>query len=259
MDGPRLDGIARTIATGMGRRRVAAGVAAALLGGLALPRPAAAACKNPGRRCDRNQDCCDGAECRGRECRCKTGRAECGNDCVKTDTDEQHCGRCNRRCDGGAVCRDGLCEGGDGGFPFVTEWGRPGSADGRFDSPRQLGVAPAGQVYVADTINHRIQAFSGDGDFLGGWGGPGTGDGEFTNPFGVAIAADGDVFVTDLRHRVQRFDGAGIFKNAWGEFGTATGQFDTPNGVAVDGGGNVLVADTNNDRVQRFRPDGTFL
>ncbi|MGC1323957.1 MAG: NHL repeat-containing protein [Candidatus Udaeobacter sp.] len=37
------------------------------------------------------------------------------------------------------------------------------------------------------------------------------------------------------------------------------GQFDGPTGIAVDGGRNVLVADTNNGRIEKFSPTGTFL
>jgi tripartite motif-containing protein 71 len=34
---------------------------------------------------------------------------------------------------------------------------------------------------------------------------------------------------------------------------------DTPFGVATDADGNVYVVDGDNDRVQKFAPDGTFL
>ncbi len=41
--------------------------------------------------------------------------------------------------------------------------------------------------------------------------------------------------------------------------GTDEGQFDSPTGIAVDANGNILVADTNNGRIQKFSPTGTFL
>ena len=41
--------------------------------------------------------------------------------------------------------------------------------------------------------------------------------------------------------------------------GIAKGQFDSPAGIAVDQTGNVLVADTNNSRIEKFSPTGTFL
>ena len=41
--------------------------------------------------------------------------------------------------------------------------------------------------------------------------------------------------------------------------GTGKGEFDLPAGIAVDGNGNVLVADTNNRRIEKFSPTGSFL
>jgi len=41
--------------------------------------------------------------------------------------------------------------------------------------------------------------------------------------------------------------------------GSGRGQFDSPTGIAVDGNGNILVADTNNGRIEKFSPTGTFL
>ena len=41
--------------------------------------------------------------------------------------------------------------------------------------------------------------------------------------------------------------------------GIGKGQFDSPAGIAVDKTGNVLVADTNNGRIEKFSPTGTFL
>lgn len=115
MDDRRFDGIARLVATGIGRRRVVAGLAGMLLAGMFFPNPALASCKNPRQRCDQNQDCCAHAKCKGGRCACKNGFDDCGNDCVKTDTDENNCGRCNRRCGAGETCRNGSCAGPCGG------------------------------------------------------------------------------------------------------------------------------------------------
>ena len=44
-----------------------------------------------------------------------------------------------------------------------------------------------------------------------------------------------------------------------GGTGSGKGQFDSPAGLAIDPNGNVLVADTNNGRIEKFAPTGTFL
>ena len=41
--------------------------------------------------------------------------------------------------------------------------------------------------------------------------------------------------------------------------GSDRGQFDAPTGIAVDASRNILVADTNNSRIEKFSPTGTFL
>jgi DNA-binding beta-propeller fold protein YncE len=41
--------------------------------------------------------------------------------------------------------------------------------------------------------------------------------------------------------------------------GTGKGEFDLPAGIAVDRNGNFLVADSNNGRIEKFAPAGTFL
>jgi DNA-binding beta-propeller fold protein YncE len=43
---------------------------------------------------------------------------------------------------------------------FITKWGSYGSGDGQFYHPQGVSVDSAGNVYVADTDNHRIQKFS---------------------------------------------------------------------------------------------------
>lgn len=109
MEDKRIDAVARTLAASLPRRGVIASAVAVLAGSLRAPLPVAAACKKPGKKCDKNQDCCNGATCKGNTCACKNGRDECGNDCVNLASDEKHCGRCNQRCAAEEICRDGAC------------------------------------------------------------------------------------------------------------------------------------------------------
>ncbi len=90
--------------------------------------------------------------------------------------------------------------------------------------------------------------------------------GEFSYPTDVAIGRDGTVFVADgYNDRVQVFDAEGTYLRRWGGpfglniFGPFNGWFTTVIGLAVDQDGNLFVADFYNHRVQKFRPDGTFL
>ena len=55
---------------------------------------------------------------------------------------------------------------------FLTTWGSSGSGDGQFDGPFGVAVDGSGNVFVADTLNNRIEEFMSDGTFLFafGWG-----------------------------------------------------------------------------------------
>jgi len=129
---------------------------------------------------------------------------------------------------------------------------------GTFNEPWGIDVGPEGNVYVADTWNHRIQKFTPQGDFLLSWGHFGqreTPD-AFWGPRDVAVDPNGHVYVTDTGNkRIAIFDADGKFVDEFGEAGLGDGQFDEPVGLAVDESGNLYVADTWNQRVQVFTPD----
>ena len=129
-----------------------------------------------------------------------------------------------------------------------------------FSFPCGVAVDGSGNVYVADTHNHRIQKFTSSGVFLAKWGSEGSGNGQFSYPSGVAVDGSGNVYVADtINDRIQKFSSEGVFLAKWGSSGSGDGQFSGPQGVAVDGSGNVYVADTGNNRIQKFSPDGVFL
>src|SRR5438128_1047493 len=46
---------------------------------------------------------------------------------------------------------------------YLTQWGTEGSGDCQFSGPYGVATDAAGNVYVADRGNHRIQKFTGTG------------------------------------------------------------------------------------------------
>ncbi len=147
-------------------------------------------------------------------------------------------------------------------------WGSNGVSDGQFVTPRNLAVGPNGQVYVADTGNHRIQVFDREGNFIRQWGSQGLNPGQFNEPWGIAVNSEGQVFVADTwNHRIQVFSSSGEFLRTFGTFANVQqgdpqaepGKFWGPRDIALDPQGNVYVTDTGNKRVQKFTPDGQFV
>jgi DNA-binding beta-propeller fold protein YncE len=81
--------------------------------------------------------------------------------------------------------------------------------DSQFRYPDGVAVAPGGDVYVSDTVNHRVQRFTSAGGFVSKWGTWGLAAGEFNNPFGIAVAPDNSIYISDFHnHRIQKFPAA---------------------------------------------------
>jgi DNA-binding beta-propeller fold protein YncE len=150
---------------------------------------------------------------------------------------------------------------------FVEMWGTPGDGEGEFEfysshtdfatSYGDVAFDTAGNIYVIDTGNFRVQKFAPDRTFLLAWGSEGEGDGQFLAAGSIAVGGDGTVYVADeTRNDVQKFDGEGRWLGAIGSEGEDAGQFRYPAGVAVDAGGDIWVADFGNNRIQRLSADG---
>lgn len=89
---------------------------------------------------------------------------------------------------------------------FISAWGKQGSNDGEFGSPKGITVDGDGYVYVSDAANGRIQKFDSEGRYITKWGERGTGIGMFNLPSAVAVDRDGLVYVADSsNHRIQVF------------------------------------------------------
>jgi sugar lactone lactonase YvrE len=149
---------------------------------------------------------------------------------------------------------------------ILEAWGMPGSADGEFDF--ELGGIPAGAVgfdaagniYVVDSGNHRVQKFGPDRSFLLAWGSAGSGDGQFQFAVDMAIDGQGRVLVSDYgADAIQVFDSEGAWQATWGGYGSDPGELSGPTGITTDASDNLWVAEHGGSRVQKFSPDGESL
>jgi DNA-binding beta-propeller fold protein YncE len=122
-------------------------------------------------------------------------------------------------------------------------------APGAFDDPSGVAVDPAGNVWVVENDNKRVQKLAPDGSPLLMFGG----DAGFSDPRQLALAPSGDIYVTDLNGSVFRFASDGTLLGTFGQ------GLETPRGIAVDRAGDVLVADRDQFRVAVFSPTGDLL
>lgn len=139
------------------------------------------------------------------------------------------------------------------GEKCLGSFGRLGDGPGEFSRAEGLGIDSQGRIYVADSCNHRIQIFSGDGKFLRTYGQAGSDKGQLSYPYDVQVDASGLQFVCEFGNsRIQIFDANDKPLEILGGPGGGPGQFSNPWGIAFDSKGNLYVADAMNNRVQKF-------
>jgi DNA-binding beta-propeller fold protein YncE len=155
----------------------------------------------------------------------------------------------------------------DASGKFVTQWG-DGLIDtggrlekeGMFYGPRAMVIDAAGNLYIADTGNKRVQKFDPDGKFLAQFGGIGSLDGQFMEPVGLAIDRQGNFYVADTwNHRVQKFDPKFNFIAQWSSHGWGTQSVTNKPYIAVAPDGRVYVTDPDKHRVIEFTNGGSPL
>ncbi len=161
--------------------------------------------------------------------------------------------------------------------------GEPGFAgDGqtatlsRVNRPRAVARDREGNLYIADSLNHRIRKIGVNGlmSTVAGTGVRGYfGDGgaaaaaHLNAPLGIAADPMGNLYIADSgNHAIRKVNAAGVISTLAGSGARGysgdggpgpLARFNFPAAVAADGQGFVFVADTFNQRIRRVAPDGT--
>jgi DNA-binding beta-propeller fold protein YncE len=119
----------------------------------------------------------------------------------------------------------------------VREVGRGrGSEDGAFNFPSYLALDNAGNLYVNDSMNFRVQVFDPEGKFVKAYGKHGDSPGSFGRMKGLAFDAFENLYVADGEHAVVQ-----IFNKSFDPLMYFGGNrpdlleyFDIPSGIAID-------------------------
>jgi tripartite motif-containing protein 71 len=150
---------------------------------------------------------------------------------------------------------------------FLRKFGEAGEGEkGQFKGPVAAAIDAAGDVWVVDQGNDRVQEWSSTGTWLHTYGKKGTGTLQFESPEGIAVNTNaaspsyGDVYIADTgNNRIEELNSKGEYVRAFGKKGSEPGQLSSPKGVAIDGNGNVWVGDYGNNRVDEFSETGVVL
>jgi cysteine-rich repeat protein len=255
-----------------------AGIQGTCIDGLCISSGCGNGVRDEGEACDDGRRCADGTPCQGTcsdgsNCQPRGGHS-CSRDCLKIEV----CGDGFR--DEGEACDDGNDNPADGCDQCaLTQWtaravvggGTLGTLVGLHD-PSGVAVDASGNLFIADTLNHRVRrvdAVTGGITTVAGTGlegfsgdsGPAT-SAQLFSPAGVTVDGLGNLFIADRpNHRIRRVDAAtGIITTVAGtgesgfsgDGGPATSaQLNFPSGVAVNGLGNLFIADRINHCIRR--------
>jgi DNA-binding beta-propeller fold protein YncE len=120
---------------------------------------------------------------------------------------------------------------------FIKDIGKgKGFDEGYLLFPTYLAVDDDGYLYVADTMNARVQVFDPEsGSVVRIFGERGNRFGEFERPKGVALDAFGNLYVVD---------------SGWGRY---PGLLNNPSAIAIDKNNRIYVADTQNFRLNIYQ------
>ncbi len=145
------------------------------------------------------------------------------------------------------------------------------AAAAQLNWPSGAALDGSGNLYIADSFNHRIRRVDASTGIITTVAGTGTSgyrasdDGaaatsaQINTPLGVTLDGSGNLYIADTNNnRIRRVTPAGVITtfagggSSLGDGGAAAAaQLNGPFDAAVDGSGNLYIADTNNHRVRK--------
>lgn len=141
------------------------------------------------------------------------------------------------------------------------------------NTPTGLAADTHGNVYVIDTLNHRIVTFDMNGNAVASWGSKGSEPGEFNFQYkeelnmdeqdevvaDIFITADEMIYVADVgNQRVQLLDMDGDYVREFPTVSPVDGEISQAFSIAVDGEGNIFTMDLQY-YVTKYDNQGTFI
>lgn len=150
-------------------------------------------------------------------------------------------------------------EAGAARLSYGSTIGSHGSGNGQFSVPIDAAFDGAGNLWVTDLANNRVEKFSPKGSFLAVYGSYGSGNGQFNGPGGIDInQSAGNVYIADTYNaRIEELSSSGAFVRSFGTEGA--GKLTKPGSLAIDSSGDVWVPDMSADKVFEYSATGAYI
>lgn len=146
----------------------------------------------------------------------------------------------------------------------VWSVGGYGTTNGKFIDPRDVGIDAAGNIYVADTVNVRIQKLDKNGNWLATWKGP-AGD-TVGAPIGITVStvpsATGPVdrvFIADGQKKKVRVWNTALTQQVMTAVSNGNCTFSNIRDVDADSSGNIYIANYVLNNILKLDADGTCI
>ncbi|HEY1495748.1 MAG TPA: hypothetical protein VGF49_14450 [Candidatus Solibacter sp.] len=162
---------------------------------------------------------------------------------------------------------------GNGAAGFAGDGGDPKLA--QLSSPTGLALDSSGNLYIADSANHRIRKISGGsistvaGNGTAGFAGDKAAatSASLNTPSGVALDSSGNLYIADSLNNVIRKVTSGTITTVAGDYTQFAGDqgdgglanvavLNNPTSVMVDSAGNYYIADNGNNRIRKVDTGG---
>jgi sugar lactone lactonase YvrE len=131
--------------------------------------------------------------------------------------------------------------------------------------PYYLYVDENDNIYLSDTVNHRVLLFlsnSTNSTMVAGTGVEGNNNDRLHRPYGVFVNHNGTMYIADFEnHRIMKwFSGAltGIVAAGNGTAGVRSTQLNLPTQVIVDTNEYMYISEGGNSRITRWAPNSTI-
>ena len=131
----------------------------------------------------------------------------------------------------------------------------------QFNTPIGITVhLTTGQIFIADTYNHRIQVLNKDLTYSHSFGQYGSSTEQFQYPCDVTFDNEGYLYVTDNRnHCIKKFTSTGQYISTLSSEGSNLGQIIHPTYIIIDNNNLLYVSEYGNNRISIFDTNGCFI